>query len=289
MARLFTHLTSPQSAKSWCEAERKNLKTIGFVATMGALHAGHASLVERSKSENDTTIVSIFINPLQFNHQEDLTNYPRDLMQDISFLKNVQVDALFTGTPQAFLGQSFGVPADELPDPGIYAKGMEGTFRPGHFAGVREIVSRLFGFVGPCRAYFGEKDYQQGKVIEQLAEQMRGINVVLCPTLRANNGLALSSRNQRLSKEGLRQSIIIYQAMQATKIAWKQGEQDPKILQNLMHKRLDKNYFQLEYAETRDSEYWTTDQPIKLNNLARVFVAGKIEGIRLIDTLCLSE
>ena len=285
---MMQHLTSPQAAQRWCEAIRENKQTIGYVATMGALHPGHISLISRAREDNDVVIASIFVNPLQFNKAEDLENYPRNEADDFAQLDAAGVTAVFTGSPEAFLGEARGKTARELIDPGIYAQGLEGEHRPGHFTGVREIVSRLFDFVGPCRSYFGEKDYQQVQIIKQLALDMPGIEVIPCPTSRENSGLARSSRNSRLSEHGLRQAAIIFRAMLAANTAWAHGIRTPDILQNAMLEILQQGEIEVEYAELRDPLNWTASQPENNLTRARVFVAGNIEGVRLIDNMELS-
>jgi len=284
---VIQHLSSPQAAQRWCEKIRKQHKTIGYVATMGALHPGHISLINRARDENDVVIASIFVNPLQFNKTEDLEKYPRDESSDIAQLEAAGVTAVFTGTPKAFLGEARDKTTQELTDPGIYAKGLEGAHRPGHFAGVREVVSRLFSFVGPCRTYFGEKDYQQVQIIKQLAENMPGIEVIPCHTLRESSGLARSSRNLHLSEQGKNQASIIFEAMQAANALWKKGARTPGLLQNAMLAILNQGEIELEYAELRDPLNWTISQPEIDLKQARVFVAGNIEGVRLIDNMAL--
>lgn len=278
---------SPKSAQIACRDVRKRGLSIGFVATMGALHAGHASLVRRAQNENDYVIVSIFINPLQFNNEEDLLKYPRNDAADFQLLKELQVDAVFTGSVDDFLGSTQHQSTEELPSPGVYARGLEGAHRPGHFEGVREIVSRLFTFVGTCRAYFGEKDYQQLQIIRRLAAEMAGIQIVSCPTSRESSGLARSSRNARLSEQGLQQAAVISQAIRAANTKWMQGERQPKILQAAMLEMLAGSSIKLEYAEVRDPLHWSTTQPEHALDQARVLIAGQIEGVRLIDNMAL--
>ncbi len=285
---MIQHLTSPQAAQRWCKKIRKQHKTIGYVATMGALHPGHISLIDRARAENDVSIASIFVNPLQFNKAKDLEKYPRDEASDIKQLEIAGVTAVFTGTPEAFLGEARNKTTQELTDPGIYAKGLEGAHRPGHFAGVREVVSRLFSFVGPCRSYFGEKDYQQVQIIRQLAETLPGIEIIPCPTLRECSGLARSSRNLRLSEQGKHQAGIIFSAMQAANALWESGVRTPRLLQSAMLGVLNEGKIELEYAELRDPINWTGKQPELDLKQARVFVAGNIEGVRLIDNMALS-
>lgn len=278
---------SPQAAQIWCQNRRQNNKQIGFVATMGALHAGHVSLFEQAQAENDVVIVSIFVNPLQFNKKEDLEKYPNTREKDTSLLESIGIDAIFSGTATQMLGDSESKATDALPNPGIYAQGLEGVYRPGHFEGVREVVSRLFEFVGPCRAYFGEKDYQQVKIIEQLAATMTGIEVISCPTSREPSGLARSSRNLRLSDAGLQQAAVIFKAMQAANSLWQLGERGSLNLQAAMLKILNQSVIELEYAEVRDPGNWSSTQPIHELKQARVLVAGNIENVRLIDNMAL--
>jgi pantoate--beta-alanine ligase len=287
--KVIQHIVSPQAVQSWCDSARENNKTIGFVATMGALHPGHISLVSRAREENDIVIASIFVNPLQFDRAEDLQKYPRDEASDIRLLDTAGVQMVFTGSPDDFLGDIQYKSTQELTDPGIYARGLEGTYRPGHFAGVREIVSRLFEFVGPCRAYFGEKDYQQVQVIKQLASCLTGINVIACSTSRESSGLARSSRNLRLSEQGTHDASVIFEAMLAADVSWKQGVRSPKVLQHAMLEVLNKSGINLEYAEVRDPLNWTESQTENDISRARAFIAGNLEGVRLIDNMALES
>jgi pantoate--beta-alanine ligase len=282
------HFDSPLAAQAWCQRIRDAGKQIGFIATMGALHAGHVSLFERAQAENDVVIASIFVNPLQFNKTEDLKKYPRKNAEDLSLLDSIGVEAVFTGTPEQVLGDAENKTTEALADPGEYAKGLEGVYRPGHFAGVREVVSRLFSFVGPCRAYFGEKDFQQVKIIQQLAANMVGIQIVPCATSRQASGLARSSRNFRLSDNGIEDAAVIFKAMQAANTLWKLGERQPTTLQTAMLNILDKSIIDLEYADIRDPDNWTAQQPAHDLKQARAFIAGNIEGVRLIDNMALT-
>jgi len=256
---------------------------------MGALHAGHISLINRAHAENDVVIVSIFVNPLQFNSAEDLEKYPQDNASDIEQLETVNVNAVFTGSPEAFLGESRDKNTEELTDPGIYAQGLEGAHRPGHFAGVREIVSKLFNFVGPCRSYFGEKDYQQLQIIKQMAKDMPSIEVIPCPTMREPSGLAKSSRNARLNERDRQQASIIFKAMQSANALWKNGVRSPQLLQHAMLEILGTSDIELDYAELRDPKNWTNYQPEYDLEQAHVFVAGYIKGVRLIDNMALES
>jgi len=174
---------------------RSNGKTIGLVPTMGALHEGHVSLIKKAKSENQVVVVSIFVNPLQFDKPDDLERYPRDLEKDLLLVESF-VDIVFAPTVK----EIFPIEPEEKYDFGELETIMEGASRPGHFNGVATIVKRLFDYVQPDRAYFGEKDFQQLAIIHQLVKQCKlDITIVPCPVVRESNGLAMSSRTQLLS------------------------------------------------------------------------------------------
>ena len=185
---------------------RKEGKTIGLVPTMGALHEGHASLVRRAVAENDVVVVSDFVNPTQFNDKNDLIKYPRTLDADCELLEKEGADFVFAPSveeiyPEPDTRQFSYAPLDEV---------MEGKYRPGHFNGVCQVVSKLFMIVEPHRAYFGEKDFQQLAIIREMTKQMNfGLEIVGCPIVREADGLALSSRNTRLSEEGRKQALNI--------------------------------------------------------------------------------
>ncbi|BDX37439.1 pantothenate synthetase [Tenuifilaceae bacterium CYCD] len=177
---------------------RGNGKTIGFVPTMGALHEGHASLVKKAVEENDFVVVSIFVNPTQFNDKNDLRNYPRTPEKDIALLNNLGVHYVFMPTES----EIYPVPDTRQFDFGLLDKVMEGEHRPGHFNGVAQIVSKLFEIVKPHRAYFGQKDFQQLAIIRKLVKMLNfNIEIVACPILREKDGLAMSSRNLLLDPE----------------------------------------------------------------------------------------
>lgn len=173
--------------------------SIGLVPTMGALHAGHKSLVDRARAENDTVVVSVFVNPTQFNNPNDLATYPRTEEADAALLESAGVDYAFIPS----VSEIYPEPDTRVFDLGPVAEVMEGAMRPGHFNGVAQIVSKLFSFTEPTRAYFGEKDFQQIAVIRRMVELegFKNLEIVDCPILRESDGLALSSRNVRLSAE----------------------------------------------------------------------------------------
>ena len=173
--------------------------SIGLVPTMGALHAGHKSLVDRARAENDTVVVSVFVNPTQFNNPNDLATYPRTEEAEAALLESAGVDYAFIPS----VSEIYPEPDTRVFDLGPVAEVMEGAMRPGHFNGVAQIVSKLFSFTEPTRAYFGEKDFQQIAVIRRMVELegFKNLEIVDCPILRESDGLALSSRNVRLSAE----------------------------------------------------------------------------------------
>jgi pantoate--beta-alanine ligase len=184
--------------------------SIGFVPTMGALHRGHMKLVERAVAENDVSVVSIFVNPNQFNNKEDLLKYPRTLVADCDRLQGAGVDIVFAPEVE----EVYPEPDNRLFDFGSLATVMEGRFRPGHFNGVAQVVSRLFDLVKPHRAYFGEKDFQQLAIVRALVTQLNlKTDIVACPIVREGDGLAMSSRNRRLNKSQRAKAPCIFQTL----------------------------------------------------------------------------
>lgn len=195
--------------------EKNHHSSIGFVPTMGALHAGHISLVERAVGENDVTVVSVFVNPTQFNNPTDLATYPRKEEDDFRMLAEAGVKAVFAPTVEEMYPS--GTECKHEYRLGSAAEVMEGKFRPGHFQGVAQVVHRLFQLVRPDRAYFGEKDFQQIAVIRNMVESENvDVEIVACPIKRASDGLALSSRNALLSEDQRRRAPGIYEALRAS-------------------------------------------------------------------------
>jgi len=190
--------------------DRSAGKTVGFVPTMGALHQGHLELVKRSVSENDVSVVSIFVNPTQFNDPGDLLKYPRTLEADCDLLRSVACTYVFAPDAE----EIYPEPDTRLFDFGDLVTGMEGRFRPGHFNGVAQVVSRLFDIVKPDKAYFGEKDFQQLAVVRELVRQSGlSIQIMACPIVREKDGLAMSSRNRRLDEKQRKQAVIISETL----------------------------------------------------------------------------
>lgn len=196
--------------KSLISGYKQENKTVGLVPTMGALHAGHKSLVDRARKENDIVVVSVFVNPTQFNNKQDLVTYPRTEERDCALLEAAGCDVVFMPAVE----EVYPEPDNRQFDLGAVAEVMEGAHRPGHFNGVAQIVSKLFGFVEPDRAYFGEKDFQQIAVIRKMV-QLEGfkLQIVACPIKREDDGLALSSRNVRLTAEQRQLAPNIYRVL----------------------------------------------------------------------------
>lgn len=210
MITLYT-INDLQNAVSISKNKRK---TIGFVPTMGALHEGHISLVKKCREQNDVCIVSIFVNPTQFNNQTDLEKYPRTIDEDIKLLNYAGVDIVFVPSVQ----EIYPEPDNRQFDFGQLDKVMEGKFRPGHFNGVAQVVSRLFDIVKPDKAYFGEKDFQQLAIIRQMVRQLNiPVEIVPMPIRREDSGLAMSSRNQRLTEDQKKDAVNIYRVLSESK------------------------------------------------------------------------
>lgn len=207
---------------------RRAGQNIGFVPTMGALHKGHLELVHRARQENQVTVVSIFVNPLQFGANEDLDKYPRTLDRDAELLREAKVDFLFAPG----VNEMYPRPMQTVVDVPALGNQMEGETRPGHFAGVVTVVSKLFNIVGPDRAYFGQKDFQQMVLIKRMAEDMAiPVEVIGVPTVREEDGLACSSRNIYLSPEQRRAAIVVPQALDEAERLVASGMNDPLALQ----------------------------------------------------------
>ncbi len=199
----------------------RKAKTIGFVPTMGALHEGHLSLVERCRQENDIVVVSIFVNPTQFGPSEDYKEYPRDLEGDMEKLRKMEVDIVFCPTAEEMYPEGY---CTYVNVEGVSEK-LCGAFRPGHFRGVATVVTKLFNIVKPTRAYFGQKDYQQSIIIKRMVEDLNfDIDIIVCPTVREEDGLAMSSRNQYLNETERQAATVLYRAMQAAREAILSGK-----------------------------------------------------------------
>jgi pantoate--beta-alanine ligase len=257
-------------------------KTIGFVPTMGALHEGHISLVKRAKQENDITLVSIFVNPLQFGPSEDFERYPRDIKGDIEKLEKEKVDIIFLPETSSIYPEGFltYVEVKEI------SERLCGAFRPGHFRGVSTVVTKLLNIAKPTRAYFGQKDFQQSVIIKQLVKDLdMGIDIVICPTIREQDGLAISSRNAYLNKIQRNASTVIYRSLKEASDLIKSGVRDGNNIKALMLDRLTREpeVSSIDYAGVYDSNNLAEISEIKGDVL--LAVALRIGNTRLIDNM----
>ena len=231
-------------------------KTIGFVPTMGALHAGHASLVKQACAENAVCVVSVFVNPTQFNNKEDLLKYPRNINKDAELLADLGVDFVFAPTPEEMYTQEEMQQEFSFDFAGL-DQVMEGKMRPGHFNGVVQVVSRLFDLIQPTRAYFGEKDFQQLAIIHHmverssLSERYTGLKIVDCPIVREASGLAMSSRNERLSGEEKQTAVTISQTL-FTSLQWAKSASVKEVQQRVIDTINAVDGLEVEYYEIVD-------------------------------------
>jgi pantoate--beta-alanine ligase len=259
-------------------------KSIGFVPTMGALHQGHITLVEKSKSQNDFTIVSVFVNPTQFNNLEDLEKYPRTEDADAQLLEQAGVDAVFFPTVEVIYPN--GAESSKFEFNGLENQ-MEGKFRPGHFDGVGTVVNRFFEIIQPNRAYFGEKDYQQLRIIQKMVENLGlDLEIIPVPIKRGDDGLAMSSRNKRLTPEMLDESPKIYAILQNAKeyIQTHSVEETKKMIEE----EFSKTKLELEYIEIADEKTLESVTDFTPDQGIRAFIAAFAGDIRLIDNLKLN-
>lgn len=269
---------------SWVEIQKQSGKKIGFVPTMGALHQGHISLVKKSKEENDVTIVSVFVNPTQFNNAEDLKKYPRTQEADIQILENSGCDAVFFPSVEDIYPK--GENSDEFNFEGIENQ-MEGKFRPGHFNGVATVVKRFFEIVQPQKAYFGEKDFQQLRIIQELVKKLNfPLEIVPVPIMREDDGLAMSSRNTRLTKEMREESPKIFQILSEAKEFLKTNSVEAT--KNFVQEKFNQTKLDLEYFEIADEQTLQSVSEKEKNQKLRGFVAVFAGEIRLIDNISLN-
>lgn len=277
---IFTEIKSlQQEIKSL-----KNGTTIGFVPTMGALHEGHLSLVEQAKKENNIVVVSIFVNPTQFDNADDLINYPKTIEKDLSLLKSFNCDIVFTPTSKEIYADN--IQSKSFDFDGLEFQ-MEGKFRAGHFNGVGTIVERLFGIVKPHKAYFGEKDYQQIQIIRKMVEKKKlPVQIISCPIHREKDGLAMSSRNARLTEAQRAAAPFIYETLKKAKIKF--GTKNAsEVLKWVTNEFKNHPLFNLEYIEIADEE---TLLPVETKNPTkkyRAFIAVFAGKVRLIDNISL--
>lgn len=265
---------------------QKNM-TIGLVPTMGALHEGHATLVRRAVAENTVCVVSVFVNPTQFNNPEDLLQYPRTLDKDVELLTDLGVHFVFAPSPEEMYSENEMKDTFSFDFNGL-DEVMEGKMRPGHFNGVVQVVSRLFELVQPTRAYFGEKDFQQLAIIHHMVERsslknkFQNLKIVDCPIVREKTGLAMSSRNQRLSKEEKILAVEISKTLFAS-LDWAKTDNVKQVQQRVIDTINNFNGLEVEYYEIVDK---TTLQPTNTFENAVGCVTVYCGPVRLIDNIC---
>ena len=274
-----TVVTTIAEVRRVLDAHRAAGRTVGFVPTMGYLHAGHRSLMDASVAANDVTIASIFVNPLQFAANEDLSSYPRDLDRDTQVCADAGVDVIFAPSVE----EMYPRPMATVVEVPAVAAPLEGASRPEHFAGVATVVAKLFSIVGSCRAYFGEKDWQQVAVVTRMAADLSlPVEVVPCPTQREADGLAMSSRNVYLSAEERAQAPALRRALDAGLAAVAASETDPAVIEAAMADVIALAPLgTLDYVAAVQADTLVTDGP--LHDEIRLLVAVRFGGARLID------
>jgi pantoate--beta-alanine ligase len=279
--QIFTEI-SP--LKAFLRDARKAGKTIGLVPTMGALHRGHLSLIEASKRSNDITVSSIFVNPTQFNNATDLLKYPRTLDKDTELLQQVHCDVLFAPETHELYPQQSTLKLDF----GHLDKVMEGEFRPGHFSGVGLVVSKLFNIVEPDNAYFGQKDWQQFAVISKLVEELNfPLKLHSVATLREHDGLALSSRNLRLTPAQRLLANVFFQALSLAQKQLLANEPIQKVRENVKLLVGQAHDVRLEYFEVADSKNLNLLGSVDRATSPILCIAGFVGEVRLIDNMFL--
>jgi pantoate--beta-alanine ligase len=261
-------------------------KSIGLVPTMGSLHEGHLSLVRRSQEDNDFTVVSIFVNPTQFGPNEDFSRYPRDVEGDLKKLSSCMVNAVFTPDAEEMYPEGFSTSVHL----GSIGEILCGASRPGHFKGVATIVAKLFNIVMPHRAYFGQKDFQQTVVIKKLAREMNfDTDIIICPTVREADGLAMSSRNCYLSGEERKAASVLYKALKrGEELALTKGVKEALHIKNEMMRLINAEPLaKIEYVETVAGEQLEKVEKIELP--VAICIAVRIGKTRLIDNMVLEK
>ena len=257
--------------------------TVGLVPTMGYLHEGHLSLVSRAKAENQHVIVTIFVNPTQFGANEDLSKYPRDLERDLSLLRPLGVDVVWTPTAEVMYppGYQTWVEVEALTNP------LEGAMRPGHFRGVTTVVAKLFNATQPTKAYFGQKDAQQAAVIRRMAVDLNfPLEVIICPTTREADGLAMSSRNKYLSEAERKAAAVLFRALSAAKVLYEGGERNAEAIRGKMKEVLaSEPLANMQYVSCAD--YDTLQELDAVTGKALLSMAVYFGKTRLIDNFVL--
>ncbi len=274
-----------KEVRKFTKKAKKNNKLIGFVPTMGALHQGHLSLIEKGKKESDYLIVTIFINPLQFGPKEDLKRYPRNLREDKKILNKIGVDLLFCPETDKMYGSNFSTFVEE----NKLSKILCGKTRPNHFRGVCTVVAKLLNIVSPDLTYFGQKDYQQALIIKKMVEGLNfNTKIKIAPIVRGENKLALSSRNLYLNKQELKESRSIFRALSLAKKMIKNGEKQPSTIIAKMKKIINANSTaSIDYIEIRKAE--DLGEINKIKGMVFIGVAAYFGKTRLIDNIIIGS
>ena len=275
-------IRSVRALQSWRrKQETLRHNSIGLVPTMGALHAGHLSLIQRARGSCKTVIVSLFVNPLQFGPEEDLTRYPRPISADLQLCQRIGVDVVFLPSREALYPKDFQSSVNVL----HLTRRWEGEHRPSHFQGVTTVVTKLLNLVRPHRAFFGQKDYQQYLVMKQLVKDLNvPAAVVLCPTIREHDGLALSSRNQYLSTKQRQAATTLFQTLRYGKTKIQSGQSSARAIVRGIRKRLaSEPTIKIDYVAVVDAK---TLEPVNTIREKMVLLGAiRIGGVRLIDNL----
>ena len=283
-------LTTPDAAQRWSDGHRLGGRRVGFVPTMGALHHGHMALVDEARRQADVVVVSIFVNPLQFDVSADFDRYPRPIDDDLVACRTAGVDAVYAPTAAAMYPPGYQTHVE----PGVLADRLEGAHRPGHFRGVTTVVTKLLGAVRPHVAVFGQKDAQQLAIVRRMVIDLDlGVEIVAVPTVREADGVAMSSRNRRLNPEQRAAATCIVEGLRAAERAHHDGEVDASVLAALVSKPIETEpSARLEYVEVVDpSSLLTLDHHLDRagggGGEALVLVAAWFGEVRLIDNLLL--
>lgn len=281
-------ISDPGEFQRLCQVYRSQGLSIGLVPTMGALHSGHGELIKAARKRSDVVALSIFVNPLQFDNPDDLVNYPVTLQADLEFASSLGVDLVFLPSRD----QMHPEPVMIRVEVGKIAEVLEGKSRPGHFSGVATVVAKLFILAGECEAYFGEKDFQQLAIISRMVEEMHfPVEIIGVPIVRDSDGLALSSRNLRLSKDQKKAALALSRALFAAKAAISDGLREVSSVESVMVMELKKpiagvsksDYPVLDYALVVDQA--TLTRPDRIDRPVRLVIAAWVGDVRLIDNL----
>lgn len=275
-------ITTIKSARAEIAAARKKYEIIGFVPTMGALHEGHLSLVRKARSQCGFVVVSIFVNPTQFGPGEDLGRYPRTLKRDISLLKKQKADMLFCPSVKTMYGLNHSTFVEEE----VLSAGLCGASRPGHFRGVCTVVTKLFNIVQPDRAYFGQKDFQQARVVERMAADLNmPVSIKICPVVREKDGLAMSSRNCYLTPVQRAQAPVLYAALRAVRNKAQRGMRSAAGLKRIAAGIINSEMPDASVDYIKVVDYLTLQEVKNINRKAIMALAVYLGKTRLIDNI----